>query len=101
MKHIVARRRAVCREIYTYSSRENICALIIEKFMVWVLIQLFIGSIALFVALIRTMFNHFTCEHHVGMESGIWYWHFVDGVGICYVIYHFKKMNKCFLFFLA
>jgi heme/copper-type cytochrome/quinol oxidase subunit 3 len=39
-----------------------------------------IGTIFLTVCLVRLYFNHFTREHHVGLESAIWYWHFVDVV---------------------
>ncbi len=39
-----------------------------------------IGTIALFVSLIRIVLNHFTNKHHFGFESAIWYWHFVDVV---------------------
>ena len=42
--------------------------------------HVFIGTIALFVSLIRIVFNHFTNTHHFGFESSIWYWHFVDVV---------------------
>lgn len=40
--------------------------------------QLFIGTLALLVSLIRIVLNHFTNKHHVGFESAIWYWHFVE-----------------------
>lgn len=39
-----------------------------------------IGSIFLFVCMIRAMKGHFTPEQHVGFEMAIWYWHFVDVV---------------------
>jgi heme/copper-type cytochrome/quinol oxidase subunit 3 len=39
-----------------------------------------IGTIFLFVALIRHIKYHFLVEHHFGLESAIWYWHFVDVV---------------------
>ena len=42
--------------------------------------HVFIGTIALFVSLIRIVLNHFTDKHHFGFESAIWYWHFVDVV---------------------
>lgn len=44
--------------------------------------HVFIGTIALFVSFVRTVFNHFTNTHHFGFESAIWYWHFVDVVWI-------------------
>ncbi|MEH6630003.1 MAG: cytochrome c oxidase subunit 3 [Halopseudomonas aestusnigri] len=39
-----------------------------------------IGTIFLFVCLIRTKKGHFTPEAHVGFEAAAWYWHFVDVV---------------------
>ena len=39
-----------------------------------------IGTVALFVSLIRVILNHFTNKHHFGLEAAIWYWHFVDVV---------------------
>jgi heme/copper-type cytochrome/quinol oxidase subunit 3 len=42
--------------------------------------HVFVGAIALFVSLVRVVFNHFTGTHHFGFGSGIWYWHFVDVV---------------------
>ena len=42
--------------------------------------HVFIGTVALFVSLIRIVLNHFTNTHHFGFESSIWYWHFVDVV---------------------
>jgi Cytochrome c oxidase subunit III len=57
--------------------------------MVWIFIQLFIGTLALLVSLIRIVLNHFTNKHHVGFESAIWYWHFVDGASIKHVIYRY------------
>lgn len=41
-----------------------------------------IGSIFLIVCLWRLIENHFTINSHVGFESAIWYWHFVDVVWI-------------------
>ena len=42
--------------------------------------HVFVGTIALIVALMRIVINHFTSEHHFGFESAAWYWHFVDVV---------------------
>jgi cytochrome c oxidase subunit 3 len=42
--------------------------------------HVFIGTICLFVSLIRLVLNHFTETHHFGFESAAWYWHFVDVV---------------------
>ena len=39
-----------------------------------------IGTIFLFVCLIRAVKGHFTPEAHVGFEAAAWYWHFVDVV---------------------
>lgn len=51
--------------------------------------HVFIGSIAIFCAFVRTVFNHFTNKHHFGFEAAIWYWHFVDGAGIKNIIHRF------------
>jgi cytochrome c oxidase subunit 3 len=42
--------------------------------------HVFIGTIALFISMLRLMANHFTNTHHFGFESAAWYWHFVDVV---------------------
>jgi len=42
--------------------------------------HVFVGTISLFVSLVRIMLNHFTSTHHFGFESAAWYWHFVDVV---------------------
>lgn len=39
-----------------------------------------IGTIFLFVGFWRLLAYHFTDHHHLGLESGILYWHFVDVV---------------------
>lgn len=39
-----------------------------------------IGSIFLFVCLLRLLNHHFTKEHHFGFEAACFYWHFVDVV---------------------
>ena len=39
-----------------------------------------IGTIFLFVCLMRVYAGHFTAKHHVGFEMAAWYWHFVDVV---------------------
>lgn len=48
-----------------------------------------IGTIFLFVCLIRIIRNHYTKNHHNGFEAGIWYWHFVDFVwlGLFVIVY--------------
>lgn len=40
--------------------------------------HVFIGTIFLAVGLWRLVAYHFTDHHHLGLESGILYWHFVD-----------------------
>ncbi len=39
-----------------------------------------IGTIFLFVCLLRVYAGHFTPEDHSGFEMAAWYWHFVDVV---------------------
>jgi cytochrome c oxidase subunit 3 len=39
-----------------------------------------VGTIFLFVCLIRASKGHFTPERHFGFEAAAWYWHFVDVV---------------------
>ncbi|HAW45749.1 MAG TPA: cytochrome c oxidase subunit 3 [Roseovarius sp.] len=39
-----------------------------------------IGTVFLFVCLLRVLKGHFTPEQHVGFEAAAWYWHFVDVV---------------------
>jgi cytochrome c oxidase subunit 3 len=39
-----------------------------------------IGTIFLFVCLIRAVRGHFTPKQHFGFEAAAWYWHFVDVV---------------------
>ena len=39
-----------------------------------------IGTIFLFVVLVRALKGHFTQTHHFGFEAAAWYWHFVDVV---------------------
>jgi cytochrome c oxidase subunit 3 len=41
-----------------------------------------IGTIFLFVCLIRYDSGHFSRVYHLGFEAAIWYWHFVDVVWI-------------------
>jgi cytochrome c oxidase subunit 3 len=43
-------------------------------------LHVLIGTIFLFVCLIRTSREHFKPEHHFGLEAAAWYWHFVDVV---------------------
>ena len=39
-----------------------------------------IGTIFLFVCLMRIMAGQMTAKKHVGFEAAAWYWHFVDVV---------------------
>ena len=39
-----------------------------------------IGTIFLFVCLVRVTKGHFTPKNHIGFEAAAWYWHFVDVV---------------------
>jgi cytochrome c oxidase subunit 3 len=41
-------------------------------------VHVVIGTIFLFICLLRAIRGHFTQEAHVGLEAAIWYWHFVD-----------------------
>jgi len=43
-------------------------------------LHVLVGTVFLIVCLIRHINYHFTCEHHIGLEAAIWYWHFVDVV---------------------
>lgn len=45
-------------------------------------LHVIIGTIFLFVCLIRLIKLHFISNHHLGYEAAIWYWHFVDVVWI-------------------
>lgn len=43
-------------------------------------LHVIIGTIFLFICLIRLNYSHFTRSHHLGFEAASWYWHFVDVV---------------------
>ncbi|RKO94637.1 cytochrome c oxidase subunit 3 [Blyttiomyces helicus] len=43
-------------------------------------VHVFIGVLFLTVGLVRLVLDHFTVEHHAGMEFAIFYWHLVDVV---------------------
>nr|QLY89758.1 cytochrome c oxidase subunit III [Piscicola geometra] len=45
-----------------------------------------IGSLFLFVCLLRLLMKQFSSSHHFGFEAAAWYWHFVDVVWICLFI---------------
>lgn len=46
-----------------------------------------VGTIFLFVILIRTIKGHFKPDHHFGFEAAAWYWHFVDVIWIFLFIF--------------
>nr|ALO70757.1 cytochrome c oxidase subunit 3 [Neophonus bruchi] len=43
-------------------------------------IHVIIGTMFLFICLMRHLNNHFSPIHHFGFEAAAWYWHFVDVV---------------------
>nr|DAZ91351.1 TPA_asm: COX3 [Gammarus chevreuxi] len=43
-------------------------------------LHVIIGTSFILVCLLRLTLAHFSSSHHVGLESAIWYWHFVDVV---------------------
>lgn len=50
-------------------------------------IHVIIGTIFLSVGLLRVLAYHVTDNHHLGLESGILYWHFVDVVWLFLYIF--------------
>jgi len=46
-----------------------------------------IGTIMLFIILLRCLKGHFTTEQHFGFEAVAWYWHFVDVVWLILFIF--------------
>jgi heme/copper-type cytochrome/quinol oxidase subunit 3 len=51
--------------------------------------HVFLGTCILTVNLIRLIKNHYTSQHHIGFESGAWYWHFVDIVWLWLFIFFY------------
>lgn len=49
--------------------------------------HVFAGSVFLKVCFVRLHLDHFTIEHHVGFESAVWYWHFVDVIWLFVFIF--------------
>jgi len=43
-------------------------------------LHVIIGTVFIFIQLIRIIKNHFTKTEHLGFEAASWYWHFVDVV---------------------
>nr|ALQ78689.1 cytochrome c oxidase subunit 3 [Potomida littoralis] len=46
-------------------------------------VHVVLGTLILFVSVFRCFSFGFSSERHLGLEVGIWYWHFVDVVWIC------------------
>ncbi len=46
-----------------------------------------VGTIFLFVTLLRALAGHFTPQQHFGFEAAAWYWHFVDVVWLFLFIF--------------
>nr|AGO02034.1 cytochrome c oxidase subunit III [Solenaia carinata] len=46
-------------------------------------VHVLVGTVALFVGLLRCFGYGFSSSRHLGLEASIWYWHFVDVVWIC------------------
>lgn len=57
-------------------------------------IHVIVGTIMIIVAMIRLVNYHFTESHHLGLESAILYWHFVDVVWLfLYVVVYYWSMT--------
>ncbi len=56
--------------------------------------HVFVGTIALLISLCRIVLNHFTSDQHFGLESAIWYWHFVDVVWLFLFVNVYWWSNK-------
>jgi len=56
--------------------------------------HVFVGTIALIVSFLRSVLNHYTITKHVGFESALWYWHFVDVVWLILFIFIYGWGNK-------
>ncbi|MCF2847636.1 cytochrome c oxidase subunit 3 [Pseudoalteromonas sp. ACER1] len=46
-----------------------------------------LGTIILFVVLLRIFKGHFTSEKHFAFQAAAWYWHFVDVVWLCLFVF--------------
>ena len=63
-----------------------------------------IGTIILFVMLMRILRGHFNAEHQFGFEAASWYWHFVDVVwiGLFFFVYVLSRaLPRCMRYQLA
>jgi cytochrome c oxidase subunit 3 len=50
-------------------------------------LHVLVGTVYLRVCLHRHGLNHFTPDRHIGLETAIWYWHFVDVVWVFLYIF--------------
>ena len=46
-----------------------------------------IGTIMLFIIMVRCILGHFTADNHFAFEATAWYWHFVDTVWVILFIF--------------
>ncbi|RCU51114.1 MULTISPECIES: cytochrome c oxidase subunit 3 [Corallincola] len=46
-----------------------------------------LGTLILFILLLRILKGHFTPKQHFGFQAGAWYWHFVDVVWLCLFVF--------------
>ncbi|MDD1782015.1 cytochrome c oxidase subunit 3 [Enterovibrio sp. ZSDZ35] len=49
--------------------------------------HVFLGSIILFIILLRVLRGHMTPDSHFAFQAGAWYWHFVDVVWLCLFVF--------------
>nr|YP_010290248.1 cytochrome c oxidase subunit III [Bunaea alcinoe]ULO26028.1 cytochrome c oxidase subunit III [Bunaea alcinoe] len=56
-------------------------------------LHVIIGTLFLFICLMRHIFNHFSKNHHFGFEAAVWYWHFVDVVWLFLYIFIYWWSN--------
>nr|YP_010585957.1 cytochrome c oxidase subunit III [Plectrocnemia tsukuiensis]UZZ43693.1 cytochrome c oxidase subunit III [Plectrocnemia tsukuiensis] len=50
-------------------------------------LHVLIGTTMLIISMMRLKMNHFSMNHHIGLEVTIWYWHFVDVVWLFLFIF--------------
>ncbi|NVD34291.1 cytochrome c oxidase subunit 3 [Marinobacter lutaoensis] len=46
-----------------------------------------LGTLMLFIMLVRVFKGHFTADNHFGFEAAAWYWHFVDVVWLALFVF--------------